>query len=87
LSQFWSYPSSGPSQKKILARRVYLQQKKDPQKRKKKEQGSKEKEVKSHLPIQGHKKLHDKKNERMRIWRQVERSYEKKVKMEITFSL
>jgi hypothetical protein len=50
---------------KILARRVSPQQKKDPQKRKrnKKEQGTKGKEVKPHLLIQGHDKLHKKRED------------------------
>jgi hypothetical protein len=39
--------------------------------RKGKEQGSKVKEVKSHLPIQGHKKLHEKEKKRMRNSRKV----------------
>jgi hypothetical protein len=47
--------------RKILPRRASLQQKKDPQKwkRKKKEKEQKGREVKPHLPIQGHEKLHE----------------------------
>jgi hypothetical protein len=47
-------------QKENACKRVSPQQKNDPRKKREKEQGSKVKEVKPHLPIQGHEKVHEK---------------------------
>jgi hypothetical protein len=50
-------------QKENDCKKSLSQQEKNPQKEGKEEQGSKGKEVKPHLPIQGHEKLHEKKED------------------------
>jgi hypothetical protein len=54
-------------QKENDCKKSLSQQEKNPQKEGKEEQGSKGKEVKPHLPIQGHEKLHEKKRMRNSI--------------------
>jgi hypothetical protein len=63
-----------PSKRRILEKR----KKREKRKKKEKEQGSKVKEVKPHLPIQGHEEIHEKK--RTRTSRQVGETFLKESK-------